>query len=52
MEEKQCNLASVVFWAVGPQVVYALAAQKGEMNFQVVLWTQTEYRRLHLEDTR
>lgn len=39
MEKKQCSLAGVVLWAEGSRVYYALAAQKAEMNFQVVLWT-------------
>lgn len=47
MEENCCNLASVVFWAVGPRVFCVLTAWKAEMNCQIILWTQTDDRRLH-----
>lgn len=36
MEENCCNLASVVFWAVGPQVFCVLTAWKAEMNCQII----------------
>lgn len=39
MEKKQCSLAGVVVWAEGPREYCALAAQKAEVNFQVVLCT-------------
>lgn len=39
VEKKQCSLAGVVVWEEGPRVYHTLAAQKAEMNFQVVLWT-------------